>query len=146
MSVYDHYVIGNKLITVPEDALSKFPILKIVTTMPQNMLEKIPVFKIALNLSPIGKEFEGAYNLLAMYYLTDNYEDPLWKTWSDYIMLRPCSVLFSLFYNLNGSKKYDIYGQKTQETIEIEELQKAQNEKEQKIFEEKRGPLPPWWS
>ena len=63
MSVYDHYVIGNKLITVPEDALSKFPILKIVTTMPQNMLEKIPVFKIALNLSPIGKEFEGAYNL-----------------------------------------------------------------------------------
>ena len=29
---------------------------------------------------------------------------------------------------------------------EIEELQKAQNEKEQKIFEEKRGPLPVWWS
>lgn len=144
MSVNDPYVIGNKLITVPEDALSKFPILNMLKTVHQNTLEKIPVFKEAINLSPIDKAFEGAYNLLAMYYLTDNYEDPLWKTWSDYIMIRPCSVLFTRFYNSNQSKKYNIYGQKTQETIEIEELQKVQNEKEQKIFEEKRGPLPIW--
>jgi hypothetical protein len=147
MSVFDPYTIGNKLITIPEDALSKFPILKMVTTAPQNMLEKIPVFKRALELSPIGKKFEGAHNLLALYYLTDNYEDPLWNTWNKYIMPRPCSLVFTSFYNIsNRSKKYDIYGQKTQETIELEELQKAQNEKEQKIFREKRGPLPVWWS